>query len=168
VIGWIANAEHRADIDRIRIADALKRLTAAHEHVRVECIGVNLALPEHYRHDPSVPFPDLPARIGGWDLGIAPLADISWNRARSDIKLKEYAASGVPWLASPVGPYSRYGRDQGGLLVPDDGWFEALDRLVTHPRELRRLARKAKAWAKRQTIDAVADRWERVFQEARG
>ena len=28
--------------------------------------------------------------------------------------------------------------------------------------------RKAQKWAKRQTIEAVADRWERVFREAAG
>jgi hypothetical protein len=27
------------------------------------------------------------------------------------------------------------GEEQGGRLLPDDGWFEALERLITHPRE---------------------------------
>jgi glycosyltransferase involved in cell wall biosynthesis len=163
VIGWIAGAEHRADTARIQIAAALRRLMAEHANVRVECIGIDLGLTERYRHDQVIPFPDLPKRIGGFDIGIAPLADIPWNRARSDIKLKEYAASGVPWLASPVGPYADLGEAQGGRLVPDDAWFEALERLVTRKRERRRLARKAKAWAKRQTIEAGADRWEALF-----
>jgi glycosyltransferase involved in cell wall biosynthesis len=166
VIGWIAALEHRADADRIKIADTLRRLIAKHHDVRVECIGVNLGLPDRYRHDSSVPFLELPRRIAGFDIGIAPLADIVWNWARSDIKVKEYAASGVPWLASPVGPYLGLGEDQGGRLVSDDGWFEALDRLVTRRRERRRLARRAKAWAKRQTIEAVADCWEQVFAKA--
>jgi hypothetical protein len=52
--------------------------------------------------------------------------------------------------------------------VPDDAWFEALERLVTKGRERRRLERKAAKWAKGQTIEAVADRWERVFTEAAG
>jgi glycosyltransferase involved in cell wall biosynthesis len=168
VVGWIAGGEHRADSDRIKVADALERLLAEHENLRVECIGVNLGLTERYRHDPYVPFEELPGRIGGFDIGIAPLADIPWNWTRSDIKLKEYAASGVPWLASPVGPYQALGEEQGGRLVADDGWFEALERLVTHGRERRRLARKAQRWARRQTIDAAADRWEHVFAAAAG
>lgn len=166
VIGWIAALEHLADVARIPIKDALQRLLDEHEHVRVECIGVDLGLTGRYRHDASVPFSELPRRIAGFDVGIAPLADMAWNRARSDIKLKEYAASKVPWLASPIGPYEGLGEAQGGRLVPDHGWFEALDRLVTHGRERRRLARKAKAWAKHHTIDAVADRWEQLFVEA--
>lgn len=166
VIGWIAAPEHRADVTRIPIAETLRRLMAEKGDVRVECIGVDLGLQERYRHDRHVPFAELPARIGGFDIAIAPLADIPFNFARSDIKLKEYAASGVPWLASPVGPYAELGEGQGGRLVSDDGWYEALERLVTRSRERRRLRRKGKAWAKRQTIEAVADRWEQLFREA--
>jgi glycosyltransferase involved in cell wall biosynthesis len=166
VIGWIAGAEHQADVERIEIVEALKRVLARCPEARVECIGIDIGLPERYRHDVFVPFHALPGRIGAFDIGIAPLADIPWNWARSDIKLKEYAASGVPWLASPVGPYVGLGEEQGGRLVSDDGWFEALDRLVSRPRERRRLSRQAQKWAKRQTIDAVADRWEQVFTDA--
>jgi glycosyltransferase involved in cell wall biosynthesis len=166
VIGWIAGLEHRADVARIPVADALRRLMAEHQGVRVECIGVDLNLRERYRHDARVPFRELPRRMAAWDIGIAPLANIPINRTRSDIKLKEYAASRVVWLASPVGPYAGLGEEQGGRLVPDDGWFEALERLVTQRRERRRLARHGRAWAKRQTVDAVADRWEEAFVNA--
>jgi glycosyltransferase involved in cell wall biosynthesis len=168
VIGWVAGGEHRADVERIEIVPALGRLLAEHAHARVESIGLELGLSDRYRHEPGVSFAELPDRIRRFDVGIAPLADIPFNWARSDIKLKEYAASGVPWLASPVGPYQGLGEEQGGRLVSDDGWFEALDRLVSRPRERRRLARQAQRWAKRQTIDAVADRWEQVFAHAAG
>jgi glycosyltransferase involved in cell wall biosynthesis len=168
VVGWIAGIDHKADVARIAIGDALKRLLGKHRDVRMECIGVDLGLPERYKHDAHVPFPELPRRIGGFDIGIAPLADIPCNWARSDIKLKEYAASGVPWLASPIGPYVGLGEEQGGRLVSDDGWLEALDRMVSRERERRRLARKARKWAKHQTIDAVADRWEQVLAAAAG
>jgi glycosyltransferase involved in cell wall biosynthesis len=166
VIGWVAGGEHLADVARIPIREALERVVARHDDVLVRCIGVDLELPERYEHEKQVDFPDLPRRIGGFDIGIAPLADIPCNWARSDIKVKEYAASGVPWLASPIGPYAGLGENEGGRLVPNDGWFEALDRLVTHARERRRLAKKAKRWAKGQTIDAVAERWEQVFAAA--
>lgn len=166
VIGWIAGGEHYADVARIRIVEALERLIAKHPGVRVECIGVNLRLSKHYRHDAEVPFHDLPNRIGGFDIGIAPLADIPCNRARSDIKVKEYAASGVPWLASPAGPYVGLGAKHGGCLVTNDDWFEALDRLVAYPLERERLGRAGHEWARGQTIEAVADRWERIFAEA--
>ena len=166
VVGWVAAHEHLADAARIPIAEALERVVATHSDAKVVCVGVDLKLPERYSHAGIVPFHELPQRLGDFDVGIAPLADIPMNRARSDVKLKEYAASGVPWLASPVGPYVGLGEEQGGRLVADDAWFEELSRLVSRGRERRRLARKARKWGKRQTIDAVADRWESVFVDA--
>jgi len=52
------------------------------------------------------------------------------NYARSDVKVKEYAARGVPWIASARGPYVDLGPDQGGLVVPGDDWVVALDRFT--------------------------------------
>lgn len=167
VIGWIAGLEHRADAARLQIAQALQRIVDAHDSVRVECIGVNLGLQgTRYRHDEDVHFRDLPARMASFDIGIAPLADIPYNRTRSDIKVKEYAASGVAWLASPIGPYVSLGENEGGLVVPDDGWYAALDELVSSARRRKRLVSKGKKWAKRNTMDAMAPRWERLFMEA--
>lgn len=160
VIGWVAGLEHAVDAARIGVADALREIVARHPDVRVECIGVDLRLPERYRHDESAVFEHLPGRMRGWDIGIAPLADVQFNRSRSSIKLKEYAACGVPWLASPVGPYAGFGEEQGGRLVPDDGWLEALEALVDRGRDRRRLARKARTWAKGETVDRAATAWE--------
>jgi hypothetical protein len=166
VIGWIAGVEHLADIKEIPIAEVVRRVVAENPDVRVECIGVDLALPVRYRHDQFVPFERLTDRIAGFDIGIAPLADIELNDGRSDIKLKEYAARSVPWLASPRGPYVSFGEDQGGRLVADDVWYEALTAMVRNHRERKRLAKRARKWAKTQTIEATADAWERHFEKA--
>jgi glycosyltransferase involved in cell wall biosynthesis len=163
VIGWIAGVEHTADVVRIPIEDALQRLIDTHPEVRVETVGVKLRLSERYHHEEMIDFEGLPGRMATFDIGIAPLADIPFNRARSEIKLKEYAASGVPWLASPVGPYAGLGEAEGGRLVPDDGWYDALEALVTDPDRRARLGRNAEAWAQNQTMAAVADRWEQIF-----
>jgi hypothetical protein len=166
VIGWVAAREHRADAARIGIRSALEQVMAAHPNVAVECVGVDLDLSERYTHRDLMPFPRFLKLMGTFDIGIAPLSDIPFNRARSDIKLKEYAASGIPWLASPVGPYAGLGESEGGWLVTDDRWAEALDQLVSSGRLRRRLARRGKAWAKTQTVDAAAPLWERHFKHA--
>jgi glycosyltransferase involved in cell wall biosynthesis len=163
VVGWFAGVEHYADAARLKVVDALQRLTAAHENVRVECIGTDLRLPASYSYSKGFPLLELPAHIAGFDIGIAPLADIPINWTRSDVKLKEYAACGVPWLASPIGPYLGHGEAQGGRLVSDDEWLEALERLVTRERERQQLASNASRWASAQTIEVVTDKWEEVF-----
>jgi len=166
VVGWVAGHDHAADLVRIDIVDALRRLVAKHRNVRVECVGLDLRLPERYTHLGIVPFERLYEIMGRWDIGIAPLSDIPFNQSRSDIKVKEYAASGLVWLASPRTPYAGLGEAQGGWLVEDDRWLEALDRMVSHPLKRWRLARRAKAWGSMQTITGVADRWEAHFTAA--
>lgn len=166
VVGWIAGSEHSTDAAVLDLSTVMGRLIAAQPEVRVECIGVDLALPTRYRNDRSVPFPNLPRRMATWDIGIAPLANTPFNCARSDIKVKEYAASGVPWLASDLAPYAQLGPDHGGRLVADDQWFAELQRLVRDGPARQALAECGRAWAATETTDMIAERWERVYREA--
>jgi glycosyltransferase involved in cell wall biosynthesis len=166
VIGWVAGPEHRADVARIPIVDALRRILADYPTVRVECVGIDLALDEQYRHDPELPFEELPARISRFDFGIAPLADIPLNHSRSDIKLKEYGAAGVPWLASPVGPYADLGVQQGGRLVPDGEWYEALRWMIVKQEHRAQLAENAANWARQKTLARAASQWEQIFSDS--
>ncbi len=86
--------------------------------------------------------------------------------SRSNVKLKEYAAVGVPWLASPVTPYADLGEDEGGRLVADDDWGRELLALVDDGETRQALAQRAHAWARRQLLSAHAGRWEQVLQAA--
>lgn len=166
LIGWVAGGEHQVDARGLRIAAALREVVATCPDARVESVGLRLPLDERYRHEESLPLRQLREHTRRFDVGIAPLIDIPFNRARSDIKLKEYAACGVPWLASPVGPYVGLGPDQGGRLVADDAWARELLELVQSPRERRRLRRAARRWAKTQTIARTVDAWERALSDA--
>jgi hypothetical protein len=166
VIGWIAGVEHTEDAIALRLRETLERVLARHPEARVETVGVDLGLRERYVHHASVHFNDLPQHMARYDIGIAPLIDIPFNAARSNIKVKEYAASGVPWLASPRAPYQSLGEGEGGLLVEDDAWEGALDELISNKRRRNQLARAGKSWAKTQRIDRVADRLERLLRTA--
>jgi glycosyltransferase involved in cell wall biosynthesis len=166
VVGWIAGGEHRGDARALELPRVLAELQDVHAELHVECVGVDLGLKQRYRHSASVHFDRLPDVMSGFDIGIAPLVESAFNDARSSIKVKEYAASAVPWLASPRLPYRLLGENHGGRLVGDAGWYDALDDLVRDGRARKRLARAGKSWAKRQTIDSVADQWESVFAEA--
>ncbi|MDO8184208.1 hypothetical protein Q5424_00235 [Conexibacter sp. JD483] len=167
VVGWLAGLEHGSELPRIPIADALRRMLEERPDVRVESIGLDLRLGhERYTRYPKVEFVDLQRHMARWDVGIAPLSGIPFNRTRSDVKLKEYASVGLPWLASPVGPYVGLGEDEGGRLVGDDGWYEALNALVASSRDRRKLGKRAAKWAKGQSIDRHVGRWEAVLAEA--
>jgi hypothetical protein len=167
VVGWVAGGEHRVDLERIAIADALERLLEVHPQLRVLTVGLRLPLrSERYEHILEVPFGDLLRATSAIDIGIAPLADTAFNRSRSSVKLKEYGAGGAAWLASPVEPYRHLGGREGGQLVGDEDWFAAIDELVRNPRRRRRLAGRALRWAKTQTIERHVSGWEQAFGEA--
>lgn len=164
VVGWVAGIEHAVDVPGLKIAENLSRLLDAHASLRVLTVGVRLPIESgRYEHIPEVAHRDLFKVISRMDIGIAPLRDSEFNRARSNVKLKEYGAGGVAWMASPVGPYRELGEKQGGVLVADDDWLEALDQLVRKRVMRSRLGRRALRWAKTQTVDRHAADWEQEF-----
>jgi hypothetical protein len=167
VIGWVAGVEHRPDLARLPVVDALTRLLAAHSDLRVLSVGLKLPLPaERYEHVEGVLIHELLKVVGKFDLGIAPLADTPFNRCRSAIKLKEYGAGRAAWAASPVGPYRGLGAQEGGILVETEAWFSSLDELLRNRRRRVHLAKQALKWARNQTIDRHAEQWENAFREA--
>ncbi|HYV16486.1 MAG TPA: glycosyltransferase [Conexibacter sp.] len=164
VIGWHAGDEHLIDAEALGLETLLRRLLDAHPDVHVVTVNVELNVEhERYHHEETVPFERLTQRLADFDVGIVPLADIPFNLGRSNVKAREYAAAGVPWLASPVGAYRELGEREGGLLVAQDEWFDALSRLIGSSHERAEQAKRAKAWAQRETMEQAAEVWERLF-----
>lgn len=167
VIACLAGLEHRLDYEQLGLRDALARVLDAHPDVRLLTIGLGLGLaPERTEHIPLAGFLDLVRILARADVGLAPLVDIPWNRARSNVKLKEYAAAGLAWLASPVGPYGGMGERQGGRLVADGDWHAAIEQLVVDSRTRRKLAKRGAKWVKGECVDAHAREWEAALRDA--
>jgi glycosyltransferase involved in cell wall biosynthesis len=167
IVGWVAGLEHAADVERLPIRETLQRLLDERPDVRVLSLGLSLGLrSERYHHITGIEILELGASIIDFDIGIAPLADHPFNHARSNVKLKEYAAVGIPWLASPIGPYAGMGEKQGGRLVADDRWHEQLTRLIDKPRERRKLAKRARKWAAGESLSKNVGRWEAALTAA--
>jgi glycosyltransferase involved in cell wall biosynthesis len=166
-IGWIAGLEHQIDVEQLPIRAALQRLLDERPDVHVVTFGLGLGLrSERYRTVDNIPLLELCAAAAEFDVGIAPIADIGLNRARSNIKIKEYAAAGAAWLASPIGPYAELGEREGGQLVADADWHEALSRLIDKPRERRKLAKRATKWVAGETLTKNVDVWEKTLADA--
>lgn len=169
VIGWIAGLEHQMDVERVPIREALQHLLDERPEVHVRTFGLKLGLQgERSTNVDVVPLLELTQRATEFDVGIAPIADLAVNHARSNIKVKEYAAAGLPWLASPIGPYAELGEREGGRLVADDRWYDELLRLIDKPRDRRKLAKRATKWAEGETIERNAHVWEQHLLDAVG
>jgi glycosyltransferase involved in cell wall biosynthesis len=168
VLGYIGWIDHQDDWDALGLHEIVTDLLDRHEDLRVETVGpLELRLPtERHRNTRLLPFDRLPQAIAGFDLAIAPLIDKIGNDTRSDIKLKEYAIAGVPWLASPLGAYRGHGEEHGGRLVEDGDWFDALDDLISDRKARKKLAKNGQKWARGQTLERNVHVWEEALEDA--
>jgi glycosyltransferase involved in cell wall biosynthesis len=166
-IGWHAMPTHGPAFEELGLRDALEHLLARHAHLSIVAIGLDLGIrSRRYTHQVGIPYGALPREIVHFDIGLAPLAETAVDEARSDVKLKEYAAAGVPWLASGIGPYAELGEQQGGRLVTDGDWFAAIEGLLSDADARRVLAQRGLRWAAGETIEAHVESWERTFEAA--
>lgn len=100
----------------------------------------------------------------GLDIAVAPIMPSAFNRSKSEIKLIEYAARGVPVVATNYGVYSEFVKDgETGFLVKDKRqWRDAILTLARDPDLRERMSAAARLQARDHTIEA---RW-REYEEA--
>jgi len=143
-IGWAGSNTHQGDVgDAWRV---LPQLIEELPNLHLELVGA--APPEKLLGHPRVkvrefcPVGEYFSRFPtwGWDISIAPLADVRFNRSKSEIKMVESAAIGIPCVVSDVGPYRRFcdfdERLKFLLCRSSNDWKEKIKELVLNP-ELR-------------------------------
>ena len=69
-------------------------------------------------------------QVAGIHIGIIPMKNNSFNRAKSCLKGMEYAACGIPFVASRLPEYEWFG--QGILAKNKKQWREGLERLLDY------------------------------------
>lgn len=70
-----------------------------------------------------------------WEIGIAPLVDTEFNRAKSNIKWIENSMIGVPVLASNVYPYANTIEDGVDGFIMKGSWKESIERVLEADRK---------------------------------
>jgi len=65
------------------------------------------------------------------DIGVAPLRDTPFNHAKSEIKLMEYSAAGIPWVATKISSYQRFADTMGMGRLAKNGkqWISHIKAL---------------------------------------
>lgn len=121
--------------------------------------------PELVTSSPMSRLEDLPRLVSGYQVGLVPLADVPFNRAKSWLKGLEHAAAGIPIVATALPEYEALGV---GILArrPAD-WVAAFDRL-RDPLERRALAAEARRRAEGQDIRRRWTEWETTLMSVVG
>ena len=100
-----------------------------------------------------------------WDIALAPLEDTHFNRSKSDLKLLEYSALGLPSVASSVEPYAGWAHGKTVLHAENtpDAWAEAVAALAADTGMRRGIAQAAGRYVRMERcLDVDGD----VFTDA--
>jgi glycosyltransferase involved in cell wall biosynthesis len=172
-IAFCGTPSHYDDVRLI--VPALRRvLTNQPGHVRVVAVGCPIPELQHlqgYTYQEFVPATEYPRLLSGLgvDIGLAPLQDTFFNRAKSDVKYLEYSATGAATIASPVAPYLASVHENRGIVVHENtpaAWSAAIVRLIEDTELRERLAANAYEWVRSErSIEATAHKWCALFQE---
>lgn len=93
---------------------------------------------------------------GPYDVGLAPLADTPFNRAKSDIKLLDYLALGMLPVVQDCPAY-RLDPQAGHVALHASDWFETLRGVIDDREAARARAAGGQAWLReRRMVAAIA------------
>ena len=114
VVGWVGSTNHRSS-DLEVISGVIKPLYDNNEillmhggyHVGAPSLAGKWGVPEEAVDKMPACDPENYPSLLKMDIGLAPLNDLPFNHAKSDIKLLEYSASGIPWVGSNLSAYSK-------------------------------------------------------------
>jgi hypothetical protein len=106
-------------------------------------------------------------RTLNFDIGLAPLCDTTFSRSKSMIKVLEYAALGIPSIATDCGVYREFIRhgENGFLVRRDHEWLGALSELASDDRLREKLGAQAREDAKAYAIGANWQKWETAYEQ---
>jgi glycosyltransferase involved in cell wall biosynthesis len=129
------------------VVPAILRLLAERAPVSFELFGF---LPRALEGNPAIShlpwrssYEEYRRTLAGldWEIGLAPLRDLEFNRCKSNNKYREYAGAGIAGIYSDAAIYRDSVADRKtGLLVPQEcseAWYAAILELATDA-ELRR------------------------------
>jgi glycosyltransferase involved in cell wall biosynthesis len=112
VLGWVGSTNHRSgDLEVVSgIIPPLQKLdliSLQHSgaHPNAPSLASKWNITETSVTTLSASEPEDYPNLLTMDIGIAPLRDTPFNHAKSDIKVLEYSASGIPWIASDLPAY---------------------------------------------------------------
>ncbi len=174
VLGWAGATSYRNnDLEQLRdwLPDLMEKHDLTFHHAGHSPDSPSFAditgVPAHrVTTSPLVPIHDYAAGLR-FDIGIVPLSDIPFNHAKSNIKGLEYAAAGIPFVASDLPEY-RYLHESGvgRIATTSTEWVSHIETLLDYKIRKQEAARNHSIVAKDWSIEARADDWQEVFSNA--
>jgi hypothetical protein len=102
-----------------------------------------------------------------YDIAVIPLRPSVFNDSKSDLKLLEASALGIPSIVSDTGPYERAVRSgaPAATAITHREWEERLVELIQSPTDREQLGKEAREWASKRTVEANAHLWATAYAQ---
>lgn len=101
------------------------------------------------------------------DVGIMPLQDSLWEKGKCAYKLIQYAACGIPGIASDVGMNAEVtlNGETGFLVGSDEEWIRRILELKDNPEQRKKMGANARNLVERKyCIQVTADVWNKILK----
>jgi glycosyltransferase involved in cell wall biosynthesis len=101
------------------------------------------------------------------DIGLAPLPEDRFTKGKCSFKVLEYAAAGLPAVASPVGTNTQHVCDDitGFLAANKQEWFEKICRLVKDRQLRKKMGGAAREYAKNFDISLIGKQFVELIAD---
>lgn len=171
VVGWTGTPEtHLGDLQRL--GNSISRVVRA-TGSRFMCIGSEqtqlvLGLEDgETLFSPWVKFTAYAPAVKAFDAGVVPLRLYRFNQCKSYLKGLEYAAVGVPFVASPTDEYTYMNSKGCGILAHQKhDWYKPLVRLLKDEEYHLEQRMSNLDFVYENTYERNAWRWEEAWDEA--
>lgn len=167
-IGWSGGASHTWDV--AMIARPVRKVMDTDPSLRLHIVGVDFRASFghlHTRHTNWEPDPRDYYKHLDFDIGLAPIAGSKFNECKSYLKALEYAAMGIPVIASDFGPYPEFVVDgvTGFLVKTEKQWRDRIRELVADKELRETMGAKARELAAQHTIEGNWRKWADAYEE---
>lgn len=123
-------------------------------------------------HYPGESLSDYPQVLAskGWDIAVAPVINNSFGNCKSDLKIKEYSAAGIPIVASNVIPYKEAKEDGADIYLATtfDEWYNYIKLLIENKGRRDEMIKSNKAWVEKywieNNISNIADVYTQILR----
>jgi len=101
------------------------------------------------------------------DIGLAPLPDNRFTKGKCGFKILQYAAVGLPIVASPVGVNAQYiQQDSNGFLAESTSdWVNKICQLIGEPKLRKQMGQSAKEMAQKFDLKTLGPKLAKLIRQ---
>jgi glycosyltransferase involved in cell wall biosynthesis len=176
-VGWVGATPWRSnDLETLNpfvgkyIEDKNLRFHHSGSIINAPTVQEQMGIPvKRFSSQPMKPILTYGELFRRMDIGLVPLNEVEFNRAKSFIKGLEYAAAGVPFIAEDMEEYSYLYKEYGigRVAKTEDQWLSHLEDLKNPKTRNIERQNNYKLVREFHTMESRGKDWDEVYREIR-